>query len=324
MSPTPKVPPDDSEIEPLAILLVPDEVGPAAPRRLPRGRLSVSGTARELGRPEDEYREIQKGIRALELASLRGLETQLAAVLTVALFYERHLRQHARARNRANDLLTAMRTLANRALPWARADLAPLREAIHRLQDDPILAKMRAYLDVRAGRPPIDSPLPRWLRGVESFLAAPPQNASVRLREMAEEFEGSAAVHVGKPWLGAIDLDRVERLLPPAGIRIGAEAVPMWAAWALMAVLERGRCSRSRVGEDADRIITAAIPAWAKTDKTLDVVGLRHRAWKRFLGLTAAKRRATEQKFAVHPTTIWFAEGAKLAADLEQLAGPGS
>ena len=42
MSPTPKAPPDDSQIEPFAILLVPDEVGPAAPRRLPRGRLPVA------------------------------------------------------------------------------------------------------------------------------------------------------------------------------------------------------------------------------------------------------------------------------------------
>lgn len=96
----------------------------------------------------------------------------------------------------------------------------------------------------------------------------------------------------------------------------------MWASWAVMAVLERGRGSRSRVGEDAERIITAVIPAWTRKDTTLDVVGLRHRAWKRFLGRGAAKRRAVEEKFAAHPTTIWLAESGKLAATFERLAGP--
>lgn len=321
MSPSASSPPQPPAIEPCAVFLPVEVDASAPPRRLPRARLPVPPAARELGQPEAEYREIRRLLRALDLRGLRDIEAQLAAILTVARFYEQYLRHHARARNRANDLLTEVRTLANRAAPWRVGEVDAALEAIRRLEDDPVLTRVRAWGHVFLGVWPIEAPVRARLEELKIFMGKPATNAASLLRNWAREFESYAAAHVGEPWLGAVDLDGIGRQLLPPGIPVGADAVPMWGSWAVMAVLERQRGSRRGVGEDAERIITEIFPGWGSGSIVPNVVSLRHRGWKAFLGPKAKARRAVERSFAAHPATIWLAGAEKLADAFERLAG---
>jgi hypothetical protein len=320
MSPSASLPPQPPALEPFSIL-IPIEVDTAAlPRRLPRPRLPVSPAARELGQPEAEYSEIRRLLRALDLRGLRDIEAQLAAILTVARFYEQYLRHHARARNRANDLLTEVRTLVNRAVPWGVGEVDAALEAIRRLEDDPVLTRLRGWGHVFLGVWPIEAPLRARLEELKVFLGKPATNAAAFLRNWAREFEGYAAAHVGEPWLGAVDLDGIGRQLLPPGIPVGADAVPMWGSWAVMAVLERQRGSRKRVAEDAERIVTEVFPGWGSAGSPINVVSLRYRGWRAFFGKKAKARRAVELSFAAHPVTIWLASAGQTAEAFERLA----